>query len=257
MIQSLERGMEALFFLAKRKNAGVTEVAEALRVNKSTAFRMLETLMAFNVVAQDSTTAKYKLGPGILRLSDQLVKNLNIISVAKPHMIRVVEDTGESSHLCMLSNDNAVVIEQILASSRLTVNAKIGNSEPLYCSSVGKCLLAHCEEEKRESIISMIDFVRYTGNTIMDRESLMKELDDIAKKGYAVDDCEMSDEIMCIAAPVYNHSGSVLYSVGISGPKARIKEKKVKALAEKLMHITGKISEQLGYFKEGDKYGKG
>jgi DNA-binding IclR family transcriptional regulator len=250
MIQSLERGISALFFLSKHKNAGVTEVAEELKVNKSTAFRILETFIAYNIVAQDNVTAKYKLGPGILRLSDQLVKNLNIISTAKPFMARLVEDTGESSHLCMLSNDSAVVIEQIMTNSRLAVNAKLGNSEPIYCSSVGKCLLAYCEEEKRKSIFSMINFVRYTNNTITDLETLQKELNVIQKRGYAVDDGEMSEDIICIAAPVYNHHGSVLYSVGLSGPKNRMIEKGIEAVANKLMHITNKVSEQLGYFKE-------
>ena len=84
MIQSLGRGMQALFFLSKRKSAGVTQVAEELGVNKSTAFGILGTLISFNVVTQDSNTSKYKLGPGILRLSDQLLKNLDVISTAKP-----------------------------------------------------------------------------------------------------------------------------------------------------------------------------
>lgn len=250
MIQSLERGMQALFFLSKRKNAGVTEVAEALGVNKSTAFRILETLISFNVVAQDKVTAKYKLGPGILRLSDQLVKNLNIISTAKPLMTHLVEETGESSHLCMLSNDSAVVIEQIMTDSRLSVNAKVGNSEPIYCSSVGKCLLAYCEEEKRESILSRISFTPYTKNTITSAEELRKELKEVVARGYATDEGEMSEDVMCIAAPVFSHTGEVLYSVGLSGPKNRIRSKKLDTVARQIIAAANKISQQLGYEPE-------
>lgn len=249
MIQSLERGITTLLFLSKRRTAGVTEVAKELDVNKSTAFRILETLASFNMVVQDQATAKYKLGPGILRLSDQLVKGLNIISVAKPLMIRLVNETGESSHLCMLSNDSAVVIEQIMTDSRLTVSAKIGNTEPVYCSSVGKCLIAFCDREKRESIISNIELVPFTKNTITDREKLLFELDLIVERGYAVDDGEMSEDIICIAAPVYNHEGRVLYSIGISGPKSRIKGNGIRILAEKIIYTAGKISEQLGYIQ--------
>src|SRR5690554_4119697 len=84
MIQSLERGIRTLLFMSIRRTAGVTEVAKELDVNKSTAYRILETLMSFNIVVQDLATAKYKLGPGILQISDQLVKGLNIISIAKP-----------------------------------------------------------------------------------------------------------------------------------------------------------------------------
>lgn len=247
MIQSLERGVQALLFLAKRRTAGVTEVAKELRVNKSTAYRILETLMCFDMVIQDPVTSKYKLGPGILRLSVQFVKGLNIISIAKPFMVRLVNETGESSHLCMLSNDNAVVIEQIITDSRLTVNARIGYAEPIYCSSVGKCLLAFCDRQKREDIISGIDFVKYTKNTIADRESLIDELDRIVQNGYAVDDGEISEDVICIAAPVYSHNGEVRYSVGVSGPKSRIKGKKIQILAEKIINTADRISEQLGY----------
>lgn len=250
MIQSLERGVLTLFFLAKRRTAGVTEVAKELNVNKSTAYRILETLMGLNMVIQDPVTLKYKLGPGILRLSDQLVKGLNIISIAKPLMARLVNETRESSHLCMLSNDNAVVIEQILTNSRLTVTARIGYAEPVYCSSVGKCLIAFCDSQKRESIISNIDFVQFTKNTIMDKERLRDELDHIVENGYAVDDGEVSEDIICIAAPVYNHMGEVHYSVGISGPKTRIRGRMIQSLAGKIINTANMMSEHLGFVRD-------
>lgn len=250
MIQSLERGMQALVFLSRRRTAGVTEVAEDLDVNKSTAYRILETLMASNMVAQDPATAKYKLGPGILQLSDRLIKNLNIISIAKPHMAKLAEVTGESAHLCMLSNDSAVVIEQVMADTRLAVHAKVGNAEPVYCSSVGKCLLAFSEAEKRESIMGRIRFERFTGKTIMGAQALRDELREIVSRGYALDDGEMSDDIMCVAAPVYDHTGTVRYSLGISCPKSRIKGKRIETLANEVMQAAEKLSGELGYAGE-------
>lgn len=251
MIQSLERGIQALVFLSKRKTAGVTEVAEELGVNKSTAYRILETLIATNMVSQDKETAKYKLGPGILRLSDRLIKNLNIISIAKPHMARLVEATGESAHLCMLSNDSAVVIEQAMSDSRLAVHAKIGNVEPVYCSSVGKCLLAYCEGDKRESILARLNFEPFTKKTITDAKSLRAELSEVAARGYAVDDGEVSEDIMCIAAPVFNNVGTAPYSLGLSCPKSRVKgERKIEELAKQVTQTARKLSEQLGYFKD-------
>jgi len=149
----------------------------------------------------------------------------------------------------MLSNDSAVVIEQIMADSPLAVNAKVGNAEPIYCSSVGKCLLAFCEEDKRESILARIDFKPYTNKTITDPEKLRKELDEIVSRGYATDDGEMSEDIMCMAVPIYNHLGTVLYSVGISGPVNRIKSK-ADIVPRQLIEAAHKVSEQLGYEPE-------
>jgi DNA-binding IclR family transcriptional regulator len=251
MIQSLERGIAALVFLSQRKAAGVTEVAEELGVNKSTAYRILETLIAANMAAQDKETAKYKLGPGILRLSDRLVKNLNIISVAKPVMTRLVEATGESAHLCMLSNAAAVVIEQAMTDSRLAVHARIGSAEPVHCSSVGKCLLAFCEEDKRESIIARLNLAAYTKRTITDAQSLRDELGRIVAQGYAIDDGEVSEDVMCIAAPVFSNAGTAPYSLGISCPKSRVGGgAKIDKLVREVTQAARKLSEQLGYFRD-------
>lgn len=247
MSQSLERGLQALIFLSTRKSIGVTELAEELKINKSTAFRILETMQKFNMVEQNKSTSKYKLGPAILKLSDQLYKNLNIISIAKPHMTRLAEEMGESVHLCILSNDSAVVIDQIMTNSRLTVNAKIGNNEPLNSSSVGKCLLAYTRDDLREQIISRMIYCKYTDKTITDEASLREELLKVQEQGYAIDDNEISYDIKCLAAPIFNHMGEVIYSVGISGPSSRMTAEKTELLISRLTKTAKTISEQLGY----------
>lgn len=249
MSQSLERGLQALLFLSTRKSVGVTELAEELKINKSTAYRILETMQKFNMVEQNKLTAKYKLGPAILQLSEQLYKNLNIISISKPLMISLSEEVGESVHLCILSNDCAVVIEQFMTSSRLTVNAKIGNKEPLHSSSVGKCLLAFNSDEIREQIINRLELTRFTDKTITNKQALLEELEIVKTHGYAIDNGEISEEIKCIAAPIFNHLGEAIYSLGISGPNSRMNDKKIEFMKNKLVKVTEIISQQIGYTK--------
>lgn len=250
MSQSLERGLRALLFLATRKSIGVTELAAELDVNKSTAYRILDTLRKYNMTEQKKVSSKYKLGPAILQLSEQLYKNLNIISIAKPYMLKLVEETGESVHLCILSNDSAVVIEQIMTSSRLSVNAKIGNSEPLHSSSVGKCLLAFSKEDVRKQILNRMVLEKYNERTISDKEGLVVELDKVRKQGFAVDDREMTNEIRCLAVPVFNHKGEAIYSLGLSGPVSRMTKMKMEKMISLLMRAGKIISAQLGFIKE-------
>lgn len=247
MSQSLERGLQALIFLSSRKSVGVTELAEELQINKSTAFRILETLQKFNMAEQNKTTAKYKLGPAILKFSDQLYKNLNIIAIAKPYMVKLADEAGESVHLCILSNDSAVVIEQIMTSGRLMVNAKIGNNEPLNASSVGKCLLAFSEPQIAEQIMGRIEFKRFTAHTITNSDAMREEFIKIRARGYAVDDGELSEDIKCVAAPVYVHTGEGIYSIGISGPLTRMTDEKVDIIVKKLLKTAEILSELLGY----------
>lgn len=226
MSQSLKKGIEALLFLASRKSVGVTELADELGVNKSTAFRILDTFLEADMVEKNSETLKYKLGPAILALSEQYYRNFNIIALAKPIMESLAAEIRESVHLCVCSNNRAVIIEQIMSDSRLVVNAKIGNSEPLHCSSVGKCLLAFAPAETREKMIEGIDFEVFTDKTISDKESLISELEDVRLKGYAVDDGELSPDIKCVAVPVRDERGACAYSLGASGAKSRMTQEK-------------------------------
>ena len=241
MIQSLRKGIEALLFLASRKSAGVTELAEALEINKSTAFRILDTFLEANMVEKNRETLKYKLGPAILRLSEQYYKNYNIIAEAKPLMERLASEIRESVHLCVSANNSAVIIEQIMSDSRLVVNARIGNSEPLHCSSVGKCLLAFAGDEDREKMLSLITFDMYTDKTIRNREELRAELDRVRALGYAVDDGELSEHIRCVAVPVFDGKGDCRYSLGTSGAASRMTREKIERIIPLLLKTAGGI----------------
>ncbi len=241
MSQSLKKGIEALLFLAKRKSVGVTELADALGINKSTAFRILDTFLEANMVEKNKETLKYKLGPAILQLSEQYYKNFNIIAAAKPLMDQLARDIRESVHLCACANNSAVIIEQVMSDSRLVVNAKIGNNEPLHCSSVGKCLLAFASEADRERMMDSITFDVYTDRTIRCREELYTELKRVKEMGYAVDDGELNSDIKCIAVPVFDDKAECRYSLGTSGAVSRMTNEKLDRIVPLLIKTAAEI----------------
>jgi len=245
MSQSLRKGIDTLLFMSSRKSVGVTEVAEALDVNKSTAFRILDTLLSYDMVEQNKDNKKYKLGPAILQLSQRYNKNFSIIEVAKPVMERLAGEIRESVHLCVLANNSAVVIEQVISSSRLVVSAKIGNREPLHCSSVGKCLLAHAPDEIRNAILDIMTFDSFTPYTINNKESLAVELAKIREAGFAVDDRELSLDIKCVAVPIWDANGLCVYTLGTSGAAGRMTEEKIEKILPLLSKAAATIS--LGY----------
>jgi len=242
MSQSLQRGIDAILFLASRKSAGVTEVAEALGVNKSTAFRILDTFLNNDMVEKNKDTLKYKLGPAILQLSQQYYKNFNIIEVARPIMERLASEIRESVHLCSLANNGAVVIEQVLSDSRLVVSAKIGNREPLHCSSVGKCLLAFAEKEDFEKMLGEIGFDIFTENTIDNADRLRAEVKKIQDVGFAIDDGEISLDIKCVAVPIINRNGTCTHSLGTSGASSRMTKEKIDKIVPLLKRSANSIS---------------
>jgi len=241
MSQSLKKGIATLLFLAGRKSAGVTELAEELGVNKSTAFRILDTFLEANMVEKNKDTLKYRLGPAILKLSEQYYHNFNIIESARPVMESLSAEIRESVHLCILANNNAVIIEQILSNFRLAVNAKVGNSEPLHCSSVGKCLLAFTSQENREKIIDGISFDVYTEKTIRDKDRLNEEIRRVQELGYAIDDEELSEHIRCVAVPVFDERGMCIHSLGASGAASRMTDEKIDIIVPLLLKAAKNI----------------
>jgi len=247
MIQSLDRGLEILFILAENKSRGVTELAEDLKVNKSTVFRLLETMEKRDLVQQDEVTAKYRLGIGLLHISEGLVKNLDVINISKPTLKQLMDSTKESVHLCTFANDKVYVVDQVKSNYPMKVSAAIGHEEPIHCSSVGKCILAYLSEEKRNKILDEVQFVPYTAKTKTSKEALVEELKQIRKNGYALDDEELSVGVCCIAAPIYNHKGEVKNCIGISGPSARIRMENIDSYINKLKIAASNISHNMGY----------
>ena len=247
MIQSLDRGLEILFILAESKSKGVTELAEDLKVNKSTVFRLLETMEKRDLVQQDEVTAKYRLGIGLLQISEGLVKNLDIINISRPVLKQLMDSTKESVHLCTFTNDKVYVVEQVKSNYPMKVSAAIGHEEPIHCSSVGKCILAYLPEEKRNKILDEVQFIPYTEKTKTSKESLIKELEQVKRNGFAIDDEELSIGVCCIAAPIYNHRGEVKNCIGISGPSARIHKDNIDSYINKLKIAANNISHNVGF----------
>ncbi|MFA5635755.1 MAG: IclR family transcriptional regulator [Anaerovoracaceae bacterium] len=247
MVQSLDRGLQILFILAEHKSKGVTELAGDLQVNKSTVFRLLETMEMRGLIQQDEVTAKYRLGMGILQISDGLIKNLDIIGSARPILKQLMTVTKESAHLCTLSNDKVYVVDQVKSNYVMKVSAAIGQDEPIFCSSVGKCILAYLPEEKMQKILHETEFIPYTKKTITSKDKLLKELAEIRDKGYALDDEELSEGVRCIAAPIFNFKGEVKNSIGISGPSLRIRMDNLNPYIDNLKIAAESISYGIGY----------
>lgn len=247
MIQSLDRGLQVLDILAKHESLGVTELAQLLGVDKSTASRIVDTLKQHDMVQNVRNTRKYKLGFRVLNLSEGLRKTLNVIDIARPILKEVSCDLGQSVHLCAYNNRMVYVIDQVVSKQLYTLSATVGMIEPIHSSSVGKCILAYRKEEIIDILLEEYQYVAYTQKTITNKEDLVKELHKIKEQGYAVDEEEMSMGVRCIAAPVFDYRNSVRHSIGISGPTTVMNPENVAICKKRLIQAANKIGREMGY----------
>jgi DNA-binding IclR family transcriptional regulator len=245
VIQSLDRGIQILMILAEKSSAGVTELAEALGVDKSTASRLVETLRMRDMVRVDPETKKYRLGFRILHLGEALKDNLNVIAIARPMLLSLSAQINESVHFCAYNNNSVYVMDQVRSSKNYALSAAVGMIEPLHCSSVGKCILAFRRPETIRALLTGYTFTKYTEHTMITADALLKNLESIRSLGYALDDEEMAVGVRCLALPVYDYRNSVRYSIGVSGPKASLNaatiESYVKRMAQTAKQLSGGI----------------
>jgi len=246
LIQSLDRGIQVLLILAEKNSAGVTELAEALGVDKSTASRLVETLRAHDMVRLDPETKKYRLGFRILHLGESLKNNLNVIAIARPMLMELSGKISESVHFCAFNNNNVYVMDQVRSNKNYSLSATVGMIEPFHCSSVGKCILAFRRPETISALLENYTFTKYTEHTITTKEALMENLERIRSLGYAVDDEEMALGVRCLAVPVYDYRNSVRYSIGVSGPKGTINHANMETYIRRMVETTRKLSASIG-----------
>ncbi len=241
IIQSLARGLEILDLLANADNGmGITEFAQHLDIDKSSASRLLHTLASYGYTEQDADTRRYTLGPRILTLSNSVLNRMPLRDHARPVLAKLTHATGECSHMAILSHGKALYIDQVESPSILRVETEIGTMSPLHCTALGKILLAFNRLPIPQTLNS------YTPRTITNPAELELHMVQVRKQGYATDDEEHVLGVRCLAAPVYGFRGRVLGAIGISGPSGRMTYEKLPELADYIIELVTDLSHRLG-----------
>ncbi len=253
-INSLSRGAQILRFLSEAGGSlGVTELAERLQVDPSTAYRLLATLENHGLVAQDQESKKYTVGYGVLEIAAGLLRRLNVAEIAQPHLRALSAVTGESTHIAVRNGTRAVSVGSEAASGVLRVEMSIGNAEPLYCTAVGKALLTDFVESDLRAIFAGQELERFTAQTITSIEDLAAELERGRRLGYAYDDEELHPGVRCIACPIRDHGRRVVAAVGISMPAIRMSREQRTEIVRHISPVAELISTQLGYAGEAQR----
>jgi DNA-binding IclR family transcriptional regulator len=247
LINSLARGAKILRLLGDADApVGVTEVAERLKVDPSTAYRLLVTLEAGGLVQQDLDSKKYSIGYGILEIAFALLRRLSVVTLADPYLRSIAALTGESTHVAVLDGPRAVFVGRQSGAGILRVETTIGSSEPAYCTAVGKALLADSIEPDLRQLFAE-PMMRYTPQTITTIEGLVVELERIRRNGYAYDDEELHAGVRCVAAPIRDHRGRIVAAFGLSMPATRLTREDLPGLVGHITRAAENVSSQLGH----------
>jgi DNA-binding IclR family transcriptional regulator len=244
---SFEKVFSIIDYLQKYREARLQDIYTCLDMTKSTAHRLLSTLATHNFVKRNNETKKYSLGVGFLRPALSVLEGLDVRKVAAPYLDRINQKTHETVHLAMLLDDHVVYVDKRESRHMVRMFSLVGKFAPVHCTGVGKAIMAYQDEETVDRVLSQNDLYQFTSNTIVTQEQLKKELREICYNGFALDREEHEENIICIAAPIYDHTGSVSASMSITTLLHRMKLKELLNYKEDLLEVCGQISQELGY----------
>lgn len=239
-IKSLARGLRILEILASAdESVTVSELATALAVDKSSASRLVHTLARHGFAEQDEKTRRFQLGEQARRLGQPNGRHSQLREVGRRTLHNVVAETGENAHLAVRYGDVAIVIADVESTEALRVVSAEGKAEFLYCTAIGKGLLAFGDGPLPERRVPL------TPNTITDAAALRTHLAAVRRQGYALDDEEKTIGIRCLAVPVYERSGPAIATLGISGPTVRLTDSRIPQLAATLQAEAAALTQRL------------
>jgi len=247
-VQSVDRAISALEILARRGEAGVTEVAADIGVHKSTAFRLLGALEERELVEQTQDRGKYRLGFGILRLAAAVSGQLDVTHQGREICERLATEVGETVNIAVLRSHYVVNLEQARGPSAVGTHNWVGELTPLHATSSGKILLAFMSREARKELLSSAELTQFTERTITSLDLLEDELGAVAREGLVYAFEEFENGLNAVAAPIRDHSGIVIAALSASGPVYRFTEDRMRDVASAVRSAADAISERMGYF---------
>lgn len=241
-VQSLVRAIDILDLISRSKNGiSVTEIAAQLQLHKSTAYRLLSTLEYKNYVKKDRNK-RYKVGRRVIEIGHHALDNIDLRKEMHPFLEELGKITKETVHLGIKDDYKVFYIDKVESSHTIRMYSSIGKGGPLYCTGIGKALLAFSDPEYLSRFLKEVKFVKYTDNTIVDKRELKEELTKIKARGYAVDNMEHEENIRCLAAPVFDFRGKLTAAVSISAPAQRIPLERTAELSKLLLDYTEQMS---------------
>jgi len=251
LTQSVLKALDVLECLAaSRQPLSVQEIAQLCSFSRPTAYRLLKTLAKRGFVSTAEDSAQYHIGARVLDLSKNFLERLDLTELAKSDMLELSRASKETVHLAVLDDTEMLYIGKVDGSWSVRMHCTIGTRNPLYCTSLGKAVLAYLPPEKRTALLDRITFEPRTPNTITDRAVLADHLQRVRSQGFAVDDMEIEEGVRCLGAPIFDHVGCAIAAISISGPAYRLPDDRLEALAGLVREAGLAISYKLGYAPE-------
>ena len=239
---AVARATAALDELADAGELGTNELARRIRVNPSTASRLLGTLEGARLVEQIPSSGRYRLGLRLLELGNAALGRLDLRALARPHLEELVEETGETATLSVPGERDAVTVDFVQSSSSVQSVARLGRPSIAHATAAGKVLLAFGDVG-----LPAAPLERFTPRTIAQPDKLAAAVERARSQGWAEAAGERERDLNAIAAPIFSADARLAGILGLQGPEGRFDRAARRAAVPPLLAHADAVSQALGW----------
>jgi DNA-binding IclR family transcriptional regulator len=241
-IGAAERAITVLDTLAEGGELGTNELARRTGMTPSTASRQLGTLAAAGLVERVPSSGRYRLGIRLVHLANAVLARLDVREVARPHLVGLVDATGETATLSVPGDEDAITVDFVPGTHQIQPVSRLGRPSIAHATSAGKVMLAFSGRELPQGPLRA-----YTTRTITDPQALATEIEEVRERGYAQAVGEREPGLTAIAAPIRSARGELEAIVALQGPSTRFDAAAVEAALPLLLERADSVSRELGW----------
>ena len=244
-IQVAERLFGALEYLVRNGQSSLTELTQALHLNKSTTHRILASLQCMDYVRQDPESGRYEATFKLVDLADRLMEQVDVAQMARPHLKHLAARVKETVHFVERDGSEVIYIDKVDPYDHsIRMTSHIGSRMPFYRSGVGKAMAANMSDPEIRTLWENCTIERRTAYTITNLDEFMDEIAEVRRKGYALDNEENEAGVRCIAAALSLDGGS-RYAFSISVPISRMDNDRIRELSGIVLAVKAEMDAEL------------
>ena len=245
LVSAAVRVLAVLERLSRQRAIGLEELSREIKLAKPTVYRFLLTLQELGY-ARRVENDRWAITLRMFNVGSRALDHLDLHTAARPVAEDLSEALGETIHMGVLDGDSAVYVMKIESKYQIRMYSRVGRRMPLYCTSIGKVLLAYLGGDEREAALKGVELLPMTKNTITARAALDAEIAAIRGQGYALDNEEREEGLHCIGAPIFDHTGTVVAALSVSWPSFRYERGNEADKIESVKAAAARISATLG-----------
>jgi IclR family KDG regulon transcriptional repressor len=246
VVSAAARALAVLESLSRSRSVGLEELSREINLAKPTAYRFLLTLQELGYARRDEGD-RWAMTLKAFNVGSRALDHIDLYSAARPVADALADELGETVHMGVLEGDSAVYVLKVESRYTIRMFSRVGRRIPLYCTAIGKVLLAYSGHLERKAALKGVRLVALTPHTITTRSVLEAELKRIKAQGFARDAEEHEEGIRCIGAPIFDRDGLVTAALSVSWPLFRYESGKEGEKAAAIAAAAGRVSDILGY----------